>query len=117
MDEYQVEMNELRSRIAKLKAERASLVIIEELEAQLRILRAIYHATAEVYAEGEGDQAFRLRFQQRWLGDWTFENVYSYVYDLAVELDPAGGDLASRISKHDYLGPLLQSTKLDARAG
>ncbi len=117
MDEYQVEMNELRSRIAKLKIERASLVIIEELEAQRRILRALYNATTEVYEEGEEDQVFRVRFQQRGLGDWTFENVYSYVYDIAVELDPARGDLASQISKHDYLAPLLQSTQLDARAG
>jgi hypothetical protein len=117
MDEYQVEMGELRSRIAKLKLARASVVIIEELEAQLRILRALYNAATQVYAEGEADPAFQVRFQQRELGDWTFENVYSYVYEIAVELDPAGGDLASRISKHDYLATLLQSTKLDARAG
>src|SRR5438094_687502 len=42
MDEYVLEINDLRRRIAKLKSERASLTIIEELEAQLRILKAIY---------------------------------------------------------------------------
>jgi hypothetical protein len=117
MDEYQIEMSELRSRIAKLKLERASLVIIEELEAQLRILRAIYNAAAKLYAEGENDPAVRGRFEQLGLGEWTFENAYSYVYEMAVELDPAGHDLASRISEHDYLTPLLQSTQIDARAG
>jgi hypothetical protein len=33
MDEYMLEINELRRRIAKLKFERASVTIIEELEA------------------------------------------------------------------------------------
>ena len=41
MDEYLLEINELRRRIAKLKFDHGSVVIIEELEAQLRILRAI----------------------------------------------------------------------------
>jgi hypothetical protein len=50
MDEYMLEINDLRRRIAKLKFENASVVIIEELEAQLRILRAIYDSATGLFS-------------------------------------------------------------------
>ncbi|HEY8678255.1 MAG TPA: hypothetical protein VIN39_06430 [Candidatus Dormibacteraeota bacterium] len=106
MDEYLLEINELRRRIAKLKFERASTIIIEELEAQLRILKAIYDSTAQLYAAGEADQRLQLSFRQRDLGDWTFDNVYFYVYEEAVALEPNGHDLATLIWHQDYAAPL-----------
>jgi hypothetical protein len=109
VDEYLLEINDLRRRIAKLKVEHASAVIIEELEVQLRILKAIYDATAQLYAEGESDRRLRLSFQQQELGDWTFENVYFYVYDQAASLEPNGHDLASLIWHQDYAA-FLRST-------
>jgi hypothetical protein len=107
MDEYLLEINELRRRIAKLKFERASVTIIEELEAQLRILRAIYDSATALFAAGETDQRLQDGFRDRELGNWTFENVYFYVYEQAVALEPAGHDLATLIWHHDYVGPLL----------
>ncbi len=56
MDEYLLEINELRRRIAKLKFERASVVIIEELEAQLRILKAIYESASGLFSAGDKDR-------------------------------------------------------------
>lgn len=106
MDEYLLEINELRRRIAKLKFERASTIIIEELDAQLRILKAIYDATAQLYAAGEADRRLQLSFRQRELGDWTFDNVYFYVYEEAVALEPNGHDLATLIWHQDYAAPL-----------
>ena len=100
MDEYTIEMNDLRRQIAKLKFERADLALIEELEAQLRILRAIYDATLGLFGEPSALLARRLR--ERGLGDWTFDNVYSYVYEEAVSLDPGEHDLAFQIQSHDY---------------
>lgn len=102
-----LEINELRRRIAKLKFDRAPLDVIEELEAQLRILKAIYDATWALFQGGELDARLRTRFQDLGFGAWTIDNVYFYVYEQAVELEPAGHDLASRIGEHDYLGPLL----------
>jgi hypothetical protein len=106
MDEYTLEINELRRRIAKLKFDRAPVDVIEELEAQLRILKAIYDATWSVYQEGERDSNLPARFKALGFGAWTFDNVYFYVYEEAVKLDPEGHDLASRISERDYLAPL-----------
>ena len=107
MDEYLLEINDLRRRIAKLKFERASVVIIEELETQLRILKAIYDSATGVFAAGEKDRRLQAGFRERQLGDWTFDNVYFYVYEQAVALEPDGHDLATLIWHHDYASPLL----------
>lgn len=112
MDEYTIEMNDLRRQIAKLKVERAALRLIEDLEAQLRILRAIYSATVQLYAEKTALLTRRLR--ERGLGDWTFENVYSYVYEEAVSLDPGDHDLASQIQAQDYRAHLERPVQQEA---
>jgi hypothetical protein len=109
MDEYQLEINDLRRRIARLKFERASLIIIEELEAQLRILKAIYDSASALYGAGDDDPRLRAGFHERELGSWTFENVYFYVYDQAVALEPEGHDLATLIWHHDYAAGLLNA--------
>ncbi len=102
-----LEINDLRRRIAKLKFERASATIIEELEAQLRILKAIYDSTLGLYAAGEKDRRMRAAFADQQFGGWTFDNVYFYVYEQAVAIDPDGHDLATLIWHHDYTAPLL----------
>ena len=107
MDEYQVEINDLRRRIARLKFERASLTIIEELEAQLRILKAIYDSAGSLYAEGERNPGLQAAFSEHELGSWTFDDVYAYVYEEAVAIEPEGQDLASLIWHHDYAAALL----------
>ncbi len=117
MDEYLLEINQLRRRIARLKFERAPLAIIEELEAQLRILRAIYDSTWALFGAGEANPHLRARFRAQDLGDWTFENVYFYVYEEAVRLDAEGHDLAARILRHDFQAPLLAQERTDAAAG
>jgi len=109
MDEYLLEINDLRRRIAKLKFERASVTIIEELEAQLRILRSLYDSATALFAAGETDRRLQASFRDRQLGNWTFENVYFYVYEQAVALEPDGHDLATLIWHHDYAAPLLSS--------
>lgn len=107
MDEYQVEINDLRRRIARLKFERASLTIIGELEAQLRILKAIYDSANGLFAAGETNARLRAGFAECELGSWTFDDVYAYVYDQAVAIETDGHDLASLIWHHDFVGPLL----------
>jgi hypothetical protein len=109
MDEYMLEINDLRRRIAKLKFERGSVVIIEELEAQLRILKAIYESATGLFSAGEQDRRLQAGFQERQLGSWNFENVYFYVYEQAAAIEPDGQDLAILIWRHDYAGALLST--------
>ncbi|MDQ6710151.1 MAG: hypothetical protein M3Z11_06295 [Candidatus Dormibacteraeota bacterium] len=109
MDEYVLEINALRHRIAKLKFDRASTLIIDELEAQLRILKAIYDSAIGLYTMGQGDPGLEAAFREKDLGDWTVDNVYYFVYDQAVALEPDGGhDLATLIWHQDYAS-LLRS--------
>jgi hypothetical protein len=107
MDEYTLEINDLRRRIAKLKFERAPVTIIEELEAQLRILKAIYDSASGLHAAGEADPRLQASFRERELGDWNFDNVYAFVYDQAVALEPDGHDLSTLIWHQDYAALLL----------
>jgi hypothetical protein len=107
MDEYQLEINDLRRRIAKLKFERASLTIIAELEAQLRILRAIYDAASSLFAAGENNPRLQAGLRRQEFGSWTFDEVYAYVYEQAVEIEPDRQDLATLIWHHDFSAPLL----------
>jgi hypothetical protein len=107
MDEYMVEINDLRRRIGRLKFEHGSLQIIEELEAQLRILRAIYGSATNLFAAGESNPRLQAGLRDQQFGSWTFEDVYAYVYEEAVALSPQGQDLATVIWHHDYTTPLL----------
>src|SRR5260370_40615359 len=106
MHEYMLEINDLRRRIAKLKFERASVIVIEELEAQLRILRAIYDSANGLFAAGQKDRRLQASFRERQLGNWTFENVYFYVYEQAGALEPRGHGPATLILHHAYARPL-----------
>lgn len=112
MDEYTIEMNDLRRQIAKLRFERADPPLIEDLEAQLRILRAIYSATVQLHGAMTPLLARRLR--ERGLGEWTFDNLYSFVYEEAVSLDPDGRDLAARIQAQDYRAQLAHPVQTES---
>src|SRR3982074_1645648 len=107
MDEYMLEINDLRRRIAKLKFEGGSVGSTEELEAQLAILKALYESATGLFSAGEKNPRLQAGFRQRQLGNWTFDNVYFYVYEQAVALEPDGHDLATLIWHHDYAGLLL----------
>src|SRR5207245_11706584 len=113
MDEYLLEINDLRRRIAKLKFERASVTIIEELEAQLRILKAIYDSAAALYATGENDGRLQASFAERELGSWTFDNVYFYVYEHALSTDADGQDLAALNRHHPHPSPIAGHRDID----
>ena len=106
MDEWQLEMQEIRRRLADLKAHDGDPVIIDELEAELRILNSFYQTSINVFEAGKRDvEAQRGLEAERW-GDWSFGNVYSYVYEKAMELDPGRRELSSLVPGQDYIGML-----------
>jgi hypothetical protein len=37
------------------------------------------------------------------------ENVYSFIYDAALDMDVAGHDLAARVGQTDFAGALLSA--------
>lgn len=109
MDEWQLEMQEIRDRVAQLKAARGDIVIIDELEAELRILNSFYETALNVFDAGRNDRdAHQGLIAERW-GEWTFRNVYSYVYERAMELEPGRRELSSLIPEQDYISMLREA--------
>jgi hypothetical protein len=107
VDEYQLEIQSIRSTLIKLRADAADPELIEEYEAELRILVGLYTAATEVYDAGLTDGRLRTVLAELDFGDWTMENVYSFIYDAALDMDEAGHDLAARLGQTDFAGALL----------
>lgn len=109
MDEWQLEMDEIQRRLGELKAHDGDPIIIDELEAELRILNSFYETTLDVFEAGRNDRdAHQGLVAERW-GEWSFRNVYSYVYDRAMELEPGRRELSSLIPEQDYIAMLREA--------
>ncbi len=106
MDEYQIEIRQVRRTLAKLKAEKAREELIEEYEVELRILVALYQAATETLERGNADPDLPRALAEIGFGDWTLANVYSFVYEAAMDAEPDGRDLANVITHTDYAGSL-----------
>jgi hypothetical protein len=107
VDEYQLEIQSIRSTLTRLRADEADPELIEEYEAELRILMALYAAATETLEAGYRDGRLRAVLAELEFGDWTMENVYSFVYDAALDMDESGHDLAARVGQTDFVGALL----------
>jgi signal transduction histidine kinase len=107
VDEYQLEINEVRRTLARLKADKADEALIEEYEAELRNLRALYDAARAMYDAADAEPRLRDALADLGFGGWTLQNVYSFVYDAAMATDTGGRDLANVINHTDYAASLL----------
>ncbi len=107
MDEYQLEINEIRRTLARLKADKAEASLIEEYEAELRNLRALYQAATETLEAGRSDPRLRAALAELGFGEWTLQNVYSFVYEAAMAEEDDTRDLANVITHTDYATSLL----------
>ncbi|HLQ60481.1 MAG TPA: hypothetical protein VK131_01305 [Candidatus Acidoferrales bacterium] len=89
MDDYQKEIRELEAQIDALVEEEGDARTIAELGMQLEILKALYARARDLFGEGERDQEMRHSLAIRGYGEWTLENVYAFVYEQAVDLEPS----------------------------
>ncbi len=102
MDEWQLEMQEIERNISALRARDGDLVVIDELEAELRILKSLYLTAGDVFDAGLNDSRLRRDFEQLGLGTWTFQNVYTFVYEQALEIETGRRELSSLVPEQDY---------------
>jgi len=109
MDEYQIEINEVRRTLARLKADKADAALIEEYEAEYRNLRALYQAAVDTMEAGRTEPRMRAALSDLGFGDWTLPNVYSFVYEAAMAAEPDDRDLANVITHTDYATSLLNA--------
>jgi hypothetical protein len=113
MDEYQIEIHALRRTLARLRAEKAREELIEEYEAELRILMALYRAATEVFERGRSAPALREALAELGFGEWTLTNVYAFVYEAAMDAEPDGRDLANVITHTDFPASLAAAASGD----
>jgi hypothetical protein len=88
VDDYQKEIADLELQVEQMVEAEGDAKTIAELSMQLEILRAIYSRAIDLLARGQSDEALSYGLRIQGYGDWTLDNVYAFVYERAVELEP-----------------------------
>ena len=88
MNDYQKEIADLEAQIDSMVQAEGEPKTIAELSMQAEILKAIYARAVDLLERGKKDQALRFGLRIQGYGDWTIDNVYAFVYERAVELEP-----------------------------
>jgi hypothetical protein len=89
VDDYQKEIADLEAQVERLVEGEGDARTIAELTMQLEILKAIYARASDLYARGLKDEGLRYGLRIQGYGAWTIDNVYAFVYERSVELEPA----------------------------
>ncbi len=55
---------------------------------QVDILKAIYTRATDLHQRGLQDDGLRYGLRIQGYGDWTLDNVYAFVYERSVEIEP-----------------------------
>jgi hypothetical protein len=88
VDDYQKEIADLETQVEQLVEEQGDAKTIAELSMQLEILKAIYLRATDLFQRGRLDEGLRYGLRIQGYGDWTLDNVYAFVYERSVELEP-----------------------------
>ncbi len=88
MDDYQKEIADLEAQVEQLVEAEGDAKTIAELSMQLDILKAIYARAIDLLQRGKSDEGLRYGLRIQGYGDWTLDNVYAFVYERSVELEP-----------------------------
>ena len=88
MDDYQKEIADLETQVEQLVEQEGEAKTIAELSMQLEILKAIYARASDLLRRGQSDEGLRYGLRIQGYGDWTLDNVYAFVYERSVELEP-----------------------------
>jgi len=107
VDEYELEIDSLRRTLERLRIEEAAEPVIDEYEAELRILRALYAAAQRTLAAGDADPRLIGALERLGFGAWNLASVYSFVYERAMDADAGGRELSGVIADTDFGAALL----------
>jgi hypothetical protein len=88
VDDYQKEIADLETQVEQLVEEEGDARTIAELSMQLEILKAIYTRVTDLFTRGLKDEGLRYGLRIQGYGGWTIDNVYAFVYERSVELEP-----------------------------
>ncbi len=103
MDDYQKEIADLEAQVEQLVEDEGDAKTIAELSMQLEILKTIYSRASDLFHRGHRDEGLRYGLRIQGYGDWTIDNVYAFVYERSVELEPkAHGAFVGGIKTTDF---------------
>jgi hypothetical protein len=107
VDDYQREINELQVQVDAMIEAEENPKEIAELQMQLEILRALHGQATALFEAGRLDLELRRGLALKGYGEWTFDNVYAFVYETSVDL-PAEGhrSFVGEIHDTDFAGLL-----------
>ena len=88
MDDYEKEIADLEVQVEQLVEADGDAKTIAELSMQLDILKAIYARATDLFQRGRKDEDLRYGLRIQGFGDWTLDNVYAFVYERSVEIEP-----------------------------
>jgi hypothetical protein len=88
VDDYQKEIADLETQVEQLVEAEGDAKTIAELSMQLEILKAMYTRASDLFQRGLQDEGLRYGLRIQGYGDWTLDNVYAFVYERSVELEP-----------------------------
>ena len=88
MDDYQKEIADLEAQVEQLVEQESDARTIAELSMQLDILKAIYTRATDLFQRGQRDEGLRYGLRIQGYGDWNIDNVYAFVYERSVKLEP-----------------------------
>ena len=88
MDDYQKEIADLETQVEQLVEEEGDARTIAELSMQLEILKTLYARATDLFQRGLQDEGLRYGLRIQGYGDWNIDNVYAFVYERSVELEP-----------------------------
>ena len=113
MDDYQKEIADLERQIEQLvEAEEqgdGDARTIAELTMQLEILKAIYARALDLLSRGRSDEGLRFGLRIQGYGEWSLDNVYAFVYERSVELEPGPHNVFVGGIKHTDFALMLNS--------
>ena len=100
--EYLEEIADLRSRLTQLVEGAGDPVLIEEFTVEVRILESLLLAARELDLQLQLDPELGERLLLRGLSPRSFKDVYSFVYDTAMEIELQGRDLARTVGETNF---------------
>lgn len=109
MDEYQGEIQELRTQVDEMVEAEEDPKLIADLELQAQLLEAIYDQAKALLRRGQEEPELHERLRVRGYGEWNLDNVYAFVYETATDLPADGGQpFATEIRGADFAGELTR---------
>lgn len=100
--EYVEEIADMRRRLTALEEAGGDPELVEEYAIEVELLEALLIAAQELRAAVAAQPELAEQLLLRGFAPTNFQDVYSFVYDSAMEIESSGRELAQRISRTDF---------------